>query len=59
MKLWLNGEIIVDQWVQRPSRLDDDVVPMRLKQGKNQFLLKIQNMKGQWSFTARLRVRGT
>ena len=59
MKLWLNGEIIVDQWVQRPSRLDDEVVPLRLKSGKNQFLLKIQNMKGQWSFTARLRVRGT
>ena len=58
MKLWLNGEIVVDQWVQRPSRLDDDVVPLRLKKGKNQFLLKIQNMKGQWSFTARLRVRG-
>lgn len=57
MKLWLNGEIVVDQWVQRPSRLDDDVVPLRLKKGKNQFLLKIQNMKGQWSFTARLRVR--
>lgn len=58
MKLWLNGEIVVDQWVQRPSRLDDDVVPLRLKKGANQFLIKIQNMKGQWSFTARLRVRG-
>jgi hypothetical protein len=58
MKLWLNGEIVVDQWVQRPSRLDDDVVPLRLKKGTNQFLIKIQNMKGQWSFTARLRVRG-
>lgn len=58
MKLWLNGELVVDQWVQRPSRLDDDVVPLRLKKGANQFLIKIQNMKGQWSFTARLRVRG-
>ena len=59
MKLWLNGEMVVDRWVDRPSRLDDDVVPLRLKKGKNQFLLKIQNVKGQWSFTARLRVRGT
>lgn len=59
MKLWLNGEIVVDQWVQRTSRLDDDVVPLRLKKGKNQFLIKIQNMKGLWSFTARLRVRGS
>ncbi len=58
MKLWLNGEMAVDRWIDRPSRLDDDVVPLRLKKGKNQFLLKIQNVKGQWSFTARLRVRG-
>jgi len=59
MRLWLNGEMVVDQWIDRPSRLDDDVVPLRLKKGKNPFLLKIQNVKGQWSFTARLRVRGT
>jgi hypothetical protein len=58
VKIWLNGELVVDQWVQRTGRLDDDVVAVRLKKGKNAFLIKIQNMRGIWNFTARLRVRG-
>ena len=58
LKVWLNGEIVNDRWVERTSRLDDDVVPLRLKQGMNHFLIKIQNIKGHWSFTCRLRVRG-
>ena len=58
LKVWLNGELVNDQWVARTSRLDDDVVPLRLKKGKNRFLIKIQNVKGLWSFTCRLRVRG-
>ncbi|MEY2880613.1 MAG: hypothetical protein RLZZ15_2993 [Verrucomicrobiota bacterium] len=58
LRIWVNGELVNDQWVQRTSRLDDEVVPLRLRAGKNQFLIKIQNMKGLWSFTARLRVRG-
>lgn len=59
LRIWLNGELVSDRWVQRPSRLDDDVVPLRLKKGANRFLIKIQNEKIYWSFTARLRVRGT
>jgi hypothetical protein len=59
LKVWLNGEFVNDKWIARTSRLDDDVVPLRLRKGKNQFLIKIQNVKGLWSFTARLRVRGS
>ncbi len=58
LRIWLNGERVNDKWVARTSRLDDDVVPLRLKKGPNQILIKIQNVKGLWSFTARLRVRG-
>ncbi len=58
LKIWLNGELVNDKWTARTSRLDDDVVPLRLQRGKNRFLIKIQNVKGHWSFTARLRVRG-
>ena len=57
VKIWLNGELVNDQWIQRSSRLDNDVVPLRLKKGKNAILIKIQNMKGIWSFIARLRIR--
>jgi hypothetical protein len=59
LKTWVNGELVIDQWVGRTSRLDDDVVALRLKKGKNAFLIKIQNSRGYWDFTARLRVRGT
>ena len=58
LKIWLNGELVNDKWVRRTSRLDDDVVSLHLKKGKNQLLIKIQNAMGLWSFTCRLRVRG-
>lgn len=58
LKVWVNGELVNDKWVRRTSRLDDDVVPVRLRQGRNAILIKIQNAMGLWSFTCRLRVRG-
>ena len=57
LKVWVNGVLVNDRWVRRTSRLDDDVVPFRLRAGKNQLLIKIQNVTGLWSFTCRLRVR--
>jgi hypothetical protein len=59
VKVWVNGDLVNDRWIQRRSLLDDEVIPLRLKKGKNAFLVKIQNVRGRWSFTARLRVRGS
>lgn len=59
LRVWLNGELVNDKWVARTSRLDDDVVPLRLRKGANQLLIKIQNVRGRWSFTCRVRVRGS
>lgn len=58
MKIWLNGELVNDKWVRRPSRIDNDIVPLHLHKGKNQLLLKIQNAIGDWSFICRLRTAG-
>jgi hypothetical protein len=58
VRVWLNGEVVDDKWIARTSRLDDDVVAVRLHKGKNTILIKIQNVTGQWSFTSRLRGRG-
>ena len=58
VKVWVNGELVNDRWIQRRSLLDDEVIPLRLKKGPNAFLVKIQNVRGRWSFTARLRTRG-
>jgi hypothetical protein len=57
MKIWLNGELVSDRWKHNVSHLDDDVVPLKLKAGKNHLLLKVQNKTRDWSFIARLRYR--
>jgi len=54
VKAWLNGKLIHENWVGRAPRPDDDVVPVEFSQGKNQLLLKIQNMQGPWGFVCRL-----
>lgn len=59
LKVWLNDDLVSDKWATRRSRLDDDVVPLRLKKGRNQLLIKVQNHTRDWSFTCRLRVRGS
>lgn len=59
VKIWLNGALVHDKWIRRPSRIDDDVVPLQLKAGKNQILLKIQNATGEWSFLQRIRTAPT
>ena len=58
LKIWLNGELVHDKWIRRMSRIDDDVVLLRLKKGPNRILIKIQNATGDWSFIYRLRTRG-
>ena len=55
VKIWLNGELVHNKWIRRPSRIDDDVVPLHLKQGRNRLLLKIQNATLEWSFLYRIR----
>jgi hypothetical protein len=57
VKTWLNGQLVNDRWIRRMSRIDDDVVPLRLKKGKNRLLIKIQNATGGGSFIARIRTR--
>lgn len=57
VKIWLNGELVHDRWIRRPSRIDDEIVPLRLKQGPNRVLIKIQNVTDQWNFIYRLRLK--
>ena len=43
IKLWHNGELVHDKRVHRRSRIDDDIVPLKLAAGHNTLLVKIQN----------------
>jgi hypothetical protein len=56
VKIWLNGELVHDRWIRRPSRIDEDVVALHLKKGSNRMLIKIQNVTLDWSFIYRLRL---
>lgn len=47
LTVWRDGERVYDKWTARTSRLDDDVVPLRLRAGKDPFLIGIQNVKGR------------
>jgi len=53
VKVWLNGALIHENWIGRPPRPDDDLVPVDFKKGRNRLLLKIQNMEGPWGFVCR------
>jgi CubicO group peptidase (beta-lactamase class C family) len=53
VKVWLNGKLVHSNWVLRALGKDQDLVPLDLREGRNQLLLKIQNASAEWSFAAR------
>lgn len=54
VKVWLNGKLIHKNWIPRPLNKDDDLCPVTFKKGKNQLLLKVQNMEYDWSYSCRI-----
>ncbi|GJM30286.1 MAG: hypothetical protein DHS20C17_29210 [Cyclobacteriaceae bacterium] len=54
VRVWLNGELVHDNWVPRGVIVDDDLVPVSLRQGTNQILLKVQDMQQAWGFACRI-----
>jgi hypothetical protein len=54
VKVWLNGKLAHENWTNRPVRLDDDLVRVELRPGRNEILLKIQNRIGPWGFACRV-----
>jgi CubicO group peptidase (beta-lactamase class C family) len=53
VKVWLNGKLIHENWVQRGCTPDSDLVPVTLRKGRNHLVLKIQNGAGAWAFSCR------
>lgn len=54
VKVWLNGELIHENWIERGVNKDDDVIGIALREGKNRILLKVQNGGGGWGFVCRV-----
>jgi len=53
VKVWLNGTLVHENWIARATRLDDDILELKLRKGANHLLLKIQNRGGDWGFVVR------
>ncbi len=54
VKVWLNGELVHENWVYRSVVTDNDRVPVTFRKGTNHLVLKIQNAMGPWGFSCRL-----
>ncbi len=50
LSVWLNGQKILAQNVYRAVAPDQDQVTLKLKEGKNQLLLKVCQGDGEWGF---------
>jgi CubicO group peptidase (beta-lactamase class C family) len=54
IRIWHNGKLIHDNWIPRGVNKDDDLVPITLKPGSNQLLLKVQDMQLGWGFVVKI-----
>ena len=53
-KVWLNGKEVVTKGHYSWAIVDDMVVPVKLKQGKNSILVKVGNAEASWGFFFRI-----
>jgi len=54
VKVWLNGDVVHSNNIDRGEVPDQDVAPVRLRQGVNDLLLKVSQGGGGWSVSARI-----
>ncbi|MCS7192202.1 MAG: hypothetical protein NZ937_04370, partial [Armatimonadetes bacterium] len=52
---WLNGELVHSNRVYRGLAIDQDKVKVKLKQGSNLLLVKVENGGGDWAVSVRVR----
>ncbi len=54
LKVWLNGQLVLGKNIGRYAVKDQDIVPVSLKSGSNEILLKVCNRTGSWGFYMRI-----
>ncbi len=54
IKVWLNGENVLADNVDRGCEPDQEKVDLRLRKGQNRFLMKVNNNEGAFAFYFRL-----
>jgi CubicO group peptidase (beta-lactamase class C family) len=53
VRVWLNGELVHSEWAGRPLIVDQDLVPVNVRKGKNRLLLKVVNWSLGSAFSCR------
>ncbi|MBL9136137.1 MAG: DUF4838 domain-containing protein [Verrucomicrobiales bacterium] len=53
-RVWLNGELILDQPGPRGLKLDHHLVPVALRQGTNALMIKVEERGNRWALACRL-----
>src|SRR5262249_4991817 len=48
--VWLNGQKLLSENVRRACAADQNFVPLKLKPGRNQLLMKVGQGGGDWAF---------
>ncbi len=54
LKIWVNGEMVFENDVDRGYATDSDVAPAKLKAGKNRLVVMISQRAGGWAFGLRI-----
>jgi hypothetical protein len=49
-KLWVNGSQVYSKHIGRSAQPHDELIPIRLREGPNQLLLKVENWGAAWGF---------
>lgn len=55
VKVWLNGKLVHNNHAHRGLTVDQDRVAVRLRQGRNWLLVKVENGGGDWALAVRVR----
>ena len=50
LRIWLNGELVLDRDVARPVAADQDRLTVELRPGRNELLMKVVNYGGGYGF---------
>ncbi len=48
--IWHNGREIYRKFIRRSSNPYDEIIPIELNKGENNFLVKVENGSGSWGF---------
>ncbi len=54
LRVWINGELVVDKLELRAAEIDNDRTAIMLRQGSNEVLVEVSNSGGGWGFFFRL-----